>query len=329
MNNENVTRVEADERDDMLELLLADLYNDSVLNDAYQNLTEGRVEVGMRELISGLQERRMNSSDQEWNEFTRLCLHHPVRELVHQDPFTLRAFKKPRGYAGDAELLDFIYGREDGYPPPAGMTELGHKIFEFTTLIPAADGVLARRSFIADLVDRVADEVNHPHIFSVAAGHLREAGVSRAVKRKKIGRYVALDSDPMSLEEITRCYGSAQIEIVPASVRKLLTSKLDLGHFDLIYSTGLFDYVRLSAGQRLIGMLFDMLRAGGRLVVANFLPEIRDVGYMESFMDWPLIYRTRREMMELTMTISQSKIRDIRLFTEENENIIFLEITSK
>ena len=30
--------------------------------------------------------------------------------LLHQDPFTYRAFAKPRGYAGDAVMMDYIYG---------------------------------------------------------------------------------------------------------------------------------------------------------------------------------------------------------------------------
>jgi len=34
---------------------------------------------------------------------------------VHADPLTYRAFSKPRGYAGDAVMMDHIYGyrRED------------------------------------------------------------------------------------------------------------------------------------------------------------------------------------------------------------------------
>jgi hypothetical protein len=35
-----------------------------------------------------------------------------------------------------------------------------------------------------------------------------------------------------------------------------------------------------------------MLKPGGRLLVANFLHDLPNVGYMESFMGWPLIYRS-------------------------------------
>ena len=67
----------------------------------------------------------------------------------------------------------------------------------------------------------------------------------------------------------------------------------------------------------------------GRLVVANFLPGIRDVGYMESYMDWKLIFRTRREMLDVANRIPEEEIRDIRLFSEENRIILFLQVTSQ
>ena len=75
-------------------------------------------------------------------------------------------------------------------------------------------------------------------------------------------------------QEVTRCYGRFGVETVHASVRRLLTNHLELGEFDLVYSTGLFDYLRQPIGQRLVGNLFRMLRPGGRLLVANFLPGI-------------------------------------------------------
>jgi hypothetical protein len=70
-----------------------------------------------------------------------------------------------------------------------------------------------------------------------------------------------------------------------------------------------------------------MLRPGGKVVVANFLPSVRDIGYMEAFMDWHLIYRTRQEMIDLIEELPQSKIKNVQLFAEENQNIIFVMVT--
>ena len=47
------------------------------------------------------------------------------------------------------------------------------------------------------------------------------------------------------------------------------------------------------------------------LVVANFLPDIWGAGYMETFMDWKLIYRTAEEMEGLCANIEEGYGRRI------------------
>jgi hypothetical protein len=317
------------DRGAMVSTILEDLFDDRLLNLVYEKLSEGKVPEGMDDLLSGLQTCRQNSSEQEWAEFVSMSLHHPIKNLLHQDPFTNRAFTKPRGYAGDAVLLDFIYGREEHWPLPEGTSDLGRRIFDYTSASPAPEGVRARRESIAILLDRLAEELDRPHVLSIAAGHLRESILSSAVRRRKLGRFVALDSDTESLEEVDRDYGRYGVEVVPSTIRQLLSQKAPLGEFDLVYSTGLFDYLQHGTAQRLTSVMFELLRPRGRLLVANFLPGIRDTGYMESFMDWKLVYRSRQEMLEVTAKIPQTEIRDIRIFTEENQNIIFLQITKR
>jgi hypothetical protein len=73
--------------------------------------------------------------------------------------------------------------------------------------------------------------------------------------------------------------------------------------------------------------LFDMLNPRGQLVVANFMPGIPDVGFMEAFMDWRLIYRTRHDMVNLTADIEETEISDLTVFAEESRNIIFSRLT--
>ena len=319
------------DRGEMIGSMLESLFDDSLFTDAYDRLKDGQVQEGMEKLVKDLYDRRIDSSDQEWVEFVGVCMQHPLKDLLHQDPFTYRAFSKPRGYAGDAELMDMIYSHEDEglRRLPAGTTDLGRQIFEFYTLKEAPEGVRARRESIAHLLDDVAEDNHKPHVLSIAAGHLREALHSSAVKRKRFGRFIALDSDTESLEEVQRSYGKYNVEIVPATIRQLLSKKLDLGQFDLIYSTGLYDYLQQPIAQRLTSSMFQMLKPRGRLRVANFLPGIPDLGYMESFMDWKLIYRTAPEMVDVAATIPQHEIRDMRIFREDNQNIIFLDITKK
>ncbi len=47
---------------------------------------------------------------------------------------------------------------------------------------------------------------------------------------------------------------------------------------------------------------------------------------MEAYMDWWLIYRTKAEMLDLVKTLPAEEMGQCHLFTEENENIVFLAV---
>ncbi len=266
------------------------------------------------------------ASPQEWKSWTNACRSHRLCELLHEDPFTKRAFRKPRGYAGDAELLDYIYGVEEMWPRRIVCNWRESSITRPIHRLPRA---YARARVYCEALDRVAEEQEYPHVLSLAAGHLREVLLSAAIKRRQLGRMLALDADAASMSRVAESYGCYGVETYVASIRTLFGNKLNLARFDLVYSTGLFDYLQASTSRRLVATMFNMLNPGGRVVVANFLPGVRDVGYMEVFMDWHLIFRTRHEMMEMTAEIPESQIHSIRIFAEENQNIIFLEVVRK
>lgn len=306
--------------------LLKDLYDDQLLNECYQALLNGQVSVGMAALITGLDERRANSSDLEWQQFVRLSQLHPIRELLHQDPFTQRVFHNPRHQAVDAALLDFVHDSDGGGPPP-GTSDLGRQIFAYVTHLPVCIGVCRRAQVIAAAVDRLAGAGAAPGILAVGCGHLREAGLTATLKARRIGRWVAFDSDPDSLQEVARCYGTYGVIPAIGSVRQLLSEAENLGNFDFVYATGLFDNLEQGAGVRLTERLFARLHSGGQLLIPSFLPEVPGRGYMESFMGWRLIYRTPQQVLDLAASVDPERIREVRLLTEELPYLAFLHVT--
>ncbi|MGI9518003.1 MAG: class I SAM-dependent methyltransferase [Pirellulaceae bacterium] len=277
----------------------------------------------VREIYGVLSERRKNGTVEQWQGFVNRFRESRLQGVLHEDPFTARAWTKPRGYAGDAVLLDFIYGSEHQWATPA-MSWVGQRLHRWTTLSSACEGVKARRARIADMIDELADHRAQPHVLSLAAGHLREAEFTRALPRRQLGRLVAIDSDAESLEVIDRDYGRYGVEPVLASARDVVSGRFDFGSFDLIYSSGLLDYLGDSLVQKLTRNLFAMVRPGGRLVLTNFLEDIEGIGYMEAVMDWNLIYRDRLQLMEMTALIPQHQIGSINIFTEESCNVLFL-----
>jgi extracellular factor (EF) 3-hydroxypalmitic acid methyl ester biosynthesis protein len=80
------------------------------------------------------------------------------------------------------------------------------------------------------------------------------------------------------------------------------------------------------SAKRLTRSLFEKLRLGGRLVVGNFLPDQREVGYMDTFMGWYLIYRTLQQLEELAAGIPAAQ-RRINVSADDHQSIGYLEIT--
>jgi len=303
-----------------------------LLDRVHRDITSASGPAGIQravdQLFRGLASIRRDATPEQWREAIAFGQSHSICRVVHQDPFTARAFRKPRGYAGDAVMMDYIYGRDENWEPPVA-SETGRAIFDYTTAAPASAGVRERRCYVAELLDEVARRRSGTDVLAVAAGHLREAMLSCGIRRRRFGRFLAMDADPESLCEIEKSYGFYGVTAIAADIRKMLTGRLDLGSFDLIYSTGLYDYLADSTAQRLTANLFQSLRPGGRLVIANFLPGIRDVGYMEMFMDWHLIYRSRADMLKLADRVPQAQCGEVVVVAEENENIVILELTKR
>jgi hypothetical protein len=54
-----------------------------------------------------------------------------------------------------------------------------------------------------------------------------------------------------------------------------------------------------------------------------------NVGFMEAFLDWWLIYRTRAELLQVADTVPDKQLETMHIFMDENINIAFLEIERK
>jgi extracellular factor (EF) 3-hydroxypalmitic acid methyl ester biosynthesis protein len=106
----------------------------------------------------------------------------------------------------------------------------------------------------------------------------------------------------------------------------VVTGRVAIERLDLAYTAGLYDYLPLPVARRLTARMFAMLRPGGRVLVANFCPELRDAGYMESFMNWPLIYRTEQEMHGIADALPAAEVARRCVFRDPGGDIVYLEV---
>ena len=262
-------------------------------------------------------------SAEEWRDYVRAFQDHPLLAILHQDAFTARGFRKPRGYAGDAVLIDMIYGSGEGERLLAKASPLGQRIYAAAmATTPVAAATRARRDLLANYIDEICHQVSHPHILSVACGHLREAALSAQCKAGHVGRFVGLDQDRRSLRVIERSLPS--VECISASIGELMEGSVNPGRFDLIYVAGLYDYLDDATGSQLLETMSRLIQPGGRILIANFMPDLASTGYLEAAMDWWLIYRTKDQLHALSNKLHGAK--SSRVYTDSFNQLAYLEV---
>lgn len=278
---------------------------------------------GMSNLLQGLHRVRRQLPPEDWKTFCRQVVSgHELARLIQQDPFTLHSVRKPRGYAGDAALLDYIYGHR-----AAPASEVGKTIFDFTTNTSTSRAVRTRAHMIAGIVDRTAERRSAPRVLSIACGHLREADMSAAVREGRVGEYVAFDQDDESLALVRQRLGHKRVRTVQGSVADLLMGRhKDLAGFDFVYAAGLYDYLSQRLASRMTTWMFNATRPGGMTLLTNYLRGIDGAGYMEAFMEWELIFRSPEELADTACRIPPEQIAEKKTYVEEGGMIVFVEL---
>src|SRR5687768_14923469 len=185
-----------------------------VLDSTRDAIVEGDIHDAMGKLRISLRELRSQLPAEDWITVGEQARRHPLHRLLLESPFTRRAYEKPRGYAGDAVLMDLIYGLA-----PAGddLSALGGMLYGYEFDSPCFQSVRTRRAVLAREIDRVAAARQGARVLAVASGHLREIEWSRAARSGAV-TITALDQDRDSLECIDREYGSYPVSTLPATV---------------------------------------------------------------------------------------------------------------
>ena len=317
---DNARRSKTSELQDAIRVRLDRLCS-KYTSDDYSELTS--------ELMDMLQVLRLATSRTVWqNHILPTSRTHEISRRMHQCPFTWHSFCKPRGYPGDAELLDFVYKHPDARALIDTATLGGRSILNVTVNVPGCEAVRRRKEVIARKIDQVANERSKAEVLAVACGHLREAESSIALQEGRVARLLATDQDQMSLGRAARYRNtiSPNIQVSKVSVRNFITAKDQLGTFDLVYAAGLYDYLDARLAARLTSSLFTLLKSGGRLLIPNFLTGLDQQAYMEVYMDWYLLYRTRPEIEAFSAAIPGAEIRCTDYFEDETGSIGYLEL---
>lgn len=301
-----------------------------VLDLAYQAFEKQQPAAATVDRLAGrLHEIRKLVRQEVWQQLIPLAQQHRVSEYLMHDPFTRWSFEKPRGYSGDASLLDIYYKHPSADEIVNASTPLGREIFAYTSDAASSEAGRERRIILAKTVDEAALRNPGAEVLSIACGHLREAELSDALATGALKRWVGLDQDPISVGIVNGELSGTCVKAVEGSVRGLLRRAYDLGTFDLVYASGLYDYLPRPVGVRLLQRVMELVKPGGEFLFANFSDEITTDGYMETFMDWPLILRSADDMWDIIKSSVDMNSVDAEVYYGSNRNIVYGKIRKR
>lgn len=268
---------------------------------------------GLPAFMGAIERLRAALSPRDWR--TLIRANPDVRSwryFLALDPYTRWGLLKPRGYAGDARLMDFAYRHADVMPYVGHAGPVGAAIYEYTS--SAAQSVSAREriGFIRQTVASVTKQAPQ-RVTSFAAGFARELdGLSEAALAN-ITEFVAIDSDDLALAQVRRKAGAINCKLVHRNVVADETSDLDQS--GLVYSLGLFDYLQAEPAQRVLRKMLRLTATPGLCVVANLSHEAANLGYCEGIMDWWMVTRSAEDLLALAQAAVQSEGREAEIET--------------
>jgi extracellular factor (EF) 3-hydroxypalmitic acid methyl ester biosynthesis protein len=259
-----------------------------------------------------------------------------LHSLLLCAPFMHRCFTKPLGYAGDYEMMNMIIrnGLEGG-------SLFAKLLNSFLLSLAPPQAVRNRVGFLKERIiaetGRVSRLGGMAHIYSLACGPAREVEEFLAEHSwADLAQFLLLDFNDETLrytghrlEEVKRRHHRrSPIRLVKNSVQQLLKqnhskTSAEPG-YDLIYCSGLYDYLSDRVCQALNTYLYERLKPGGLLVVGNFAPTTPRQNFMEHFMEWFLIYRDSRALTALAPV--QAAPDDCAVYTEWSGANNFLEV---
>ena len=236
-----------------------------------------------------------------------------IGHLIYGAPFANRAYFKPRGYAGDYEMMNHLYREE-----PVGKTLFDKCLHKYFVDEPAGEAVKNRGQYLYKKINEVVSEKKSDiKILSVASGPALEQQLflkNSAEFRGKRVSFNCIDQDEESLKHAQLQMKSIERVVQSGfdftfrnlAIKNIIVQGLPEKDYDLIYTAGLFDYFTEPVATAAAIKLFDALKPGGKLIIGNFSKNNPSVPFMELVLDWNLIYRSPEDLKRIFNSVTSN-----------------------
>ncbi|MCK5544374.1 MAG: cyclic nucleotide-binding domain-containing protein [Desulfobulbaceae bacterium] len=237
-----------------------------------------------------------------------------------RSPLSERIYFKPKGYAGDFLMMEQIYRNV-----PEGDGKLGVLVDGWCLDSVGARAIRGRRRLLREqlavLSRQKKSQCRTIKIMNLACGSNRE--LFDFIKDCDYSEQIEalcmdIDSDALAFtdQQVNVFSHQATIRLMSENLVKWALGKVihDIGDQDIIYSSGLTDYLDTRLFIALVSRCHEHLKPGGKLIVGNFAPN-PDRTFMDHILQWRLIYRNEEELREL---FRASPFRhNVRIISEE------------
>ena len=292
---------------------------DSMYTDGFERINfieknKASVETMLNQHFKGIWQYAKDFNSEEYTlhqKYYRNMLWFFLSDLVEINRFIRH---KPLGYAGDFMIMNYFYDYCCEY---LGESSYEKSINSYTCNIPIAFSVVERKDFFKEKILETLRTKDSIKILSIASGSARE--LTELVEEGKITKplyFDCLDSEVEVFQNIKNTLQKANpedskylnIRFNNESFLDLIKGKPILNLFkkyDMVYSSGLFDYLNDRIARRLIARLFDFLDDEASLFVTNAKDDSNYQAYYEMLGGWKLIHRTEEEVLSWANVIEE------------------------
>jgi SAM-dependent methyltransferase len=266
-------------------------------NDWGKFQTEFNLEVNkvFQDLVNFEKENLKSNQEEKIYKLKRVFIN-KLRDVFVRGRYIEWSLRKPFGYAGDFRIIEDIY---ENNPQTIGFDRLFDNYFQMSAISTAVRN--RKDDFKRLLIRFIKDRPNQQlRIMNLAAGPSREIR-EMLFQNKDICKNVvfdcydndqnAIDFSSVSLSEFPNV-NFIKVNAVRLALKNDIHAQIKQ-KYDIIYSTGLFDYFEEKLSLRLIQNFKKLLHKEGVLLISDVRDKFSNpsVHFMEWVGDWNLVYR--------------------------------------
>lgn len=235
---------------------------------------------------------------------TRTFLQGGLNPWLLRSRYWNRSYTKPHGFAGDYRMLEWMYDLERDPCADSTQPAVVNALDHLYKTVHSVQAVWHRRMWFRELLREEALAARRPlRVLDVACGgsrYLRDLMTDVSADGTAFD-VTFVDQDPSALAHVQAWLPDGhRARTVCAPIKRLPelvpVQRGDGEGYDVVLSTGLFDYLGDDEARALLDYMAAQTRCGGRVVVCNFAPEDRSRVVKDWVADWILRYRNERQL---------------------------------